>query len=94
MGYCHALAGTIQWARGEAYRLVGGLGGRYGLHGLYPGYAHRTVWVGVQGSSAFLDEFTPVPISPLLRQELEENVPLARDISTEKARSDSLLRPS
>jgi hypothetical protein len=30
----------------------------------------------IQEDSAFLDEFTPVPISPLLRQELEENVPL------------------
>ena len=31
----------------------------------------------IQEDSAFLDGFTPVPISPLLRQELEENVPLA-----------------
>src|SRR5207253_8190723 len=42
----------------------------------------------IQEDSAFLDGFMPVPISPLLRQELEENVPLARDISTEKARSE------
>jgi hypothetical protein len=47
----------------------------------------------IQEDSAFLDEFTPVPISPLLRQELEENVLLARDISTEKARSEFIIAP-
>lgn len=47
----------------------------------------------VQEDSAFLAGFAPVPITPLLRQELEENVPLARDISTEKARSEFIIAP-
>ena len=49
MGYYCALVGTVQWTRGEAYPLVGGLGGRYDLHGLYPGYAHRLVWFADTG---------------------------------------------
>jgi hypothetical protein len=47
----------------------------------------------IQEDSAFLAAFAPLPISPLLRQELEENVPLARDISTEKARSEFIIAP-
>ena len=47
----------------------------------------------IQEDSAFLGGFSPVTISPLLRQELEENVPLARDISTEKARSEFIIAP-
>lgn len=42
----------------------------------------------IQEDTTFLVGFAPLPISNLLRQELEENVPLARDISTEKARSE------
>ncbi|MBM3225145.1 MAG: hypothetical protein FJZ47_15270 [Candidatus Tectomicrobia bacterium] len=35
----------------------------------------------------------PAPISDLLRQTLQENVPLALDISTEKARSEFIIAP-
>ena len=47
----------------------------------------------IQEDPAFLAGFAPLPISSLLRQELEENVPLARDISTEKARSEFIIAP-
>jgi hypothetical protein len=47
----------------------------------------------IQAESAFLAGFAPLPVSSLLRQELEENVPLARDISTEKARSEFIIAP-
>jgi hypothetical protein len=47
----------------------------------------------IQEDSAFLAGFAPLPISSLLRQELAENVPLARDISTEKARSEFIIAP-
>jgi hypothetical protein len=47
----------------------------------------------IQEDSAFLAEFAPLPISSLLRQELAENVSLARDISTEKARSEFIIAP-
>src|SRR5438132_13525220 len=36
---------------------------------------------------------TPVPISDLLRETLHESVPLALDISTEKARSELIIAP-
>ncbi len=45
----------------------------------------------IQEGSAFLAGFAPLLISYLLRQELEENVPLARDIRTEKARAEFIM---
>src|SRR5262245_14562690 len=35
----------------------------------------------------------PVPVSSLLHQTLQESVPLALDISTEKARSEFIIAP-
>src|SRR2546421_7215487 len=49
--------------------------------------------IRIEESGAFLTNFNPVPLSDLLREELEENVPLARDISTEKARSEFIIAP-
>jgi len=45
-----------------------------------------------EGSDLF-GEVTPVPISELLRETLHEGVPLALDISTEKARSELIIAP-
>ena len=45
----------------------------------------------VQEESNYFTLFAPLPMSDLLRQTLQENVPLALDISTEKARSGSSL---
>ena len=42
----------------------------------------------VQEESDYFALFAPLPLSDLLRQTLQENVPLALDISTEKARSE------
>ncbi len=49
--------------------------------------------ITVEESGAFLASYAPAPISALLREELAENVPLARDISTEKARSEFIIAP-
>jgi len=38
-------------------------------------------------------QIAPIPISDLLRQSLQEYVPLALDISTEKARSEFIIAP-
>jgi hypothetical protein len=38
-------------------------------------------------------QVTPVSISPLLRETLRESVPLALDISTDKARSELIIAP-
>jgi hypothetical protein len=48
----------------------------------------ETFGLQVCEDSAFVAGFAPAPISALLRQELEENVPLARDISIAKACSE------
>jgi hypothetical protein len=45
-----------------------------------------------EGSDLF-GQVTPVPISDLLRETLQEGVPLALDISTEKARSELIIAP-
>jgi hypothetical protein len=47
----------------------------------------------VQEESNYFTLFAPLPISDLLRQILQENVPLALDISTEKARSEFIIAP-
>jgi hypothetical protein len=47
----------------------------------------------VREEGTYFATFPPVPISDLLRQELAEYVPLARDISTEKARSEFIIAP-
>jgi hypothetical protein len=47
----------------------------------------------VQEESNYFALFVPLPISDLLRQTLQENVPLALDISTEKARSEFIIAP-
>ena len=47
----------------------------------------------IQEASPFLAGFAPLPMSHLLQQKLEENVPLARDISTEKTRSEFIIAP-
>ena len=47
----------------------------------------------VQEESNYFKLFAPLPISDLLRQILQENVPLALDISTEKARSEFIIAP-
>ena len=47
----------------------------------------------VQEESNYFTPFAPLPISDLLRQTLQENVPLALDISTEKARSEFIIAP-
>src|SRR5215470_1032669 len=47
----------------------------------------------VQEESDYFALFTPLPLSDLLRQTLQENVPLALDISTEKARSEFIIAP-
>jgi hypothetical protein len=46
----------------------------------------------VQEESNYFTLFAPLLISDLLRQILQENVPLALDISTEKARSEFIIR--
>ena len=45
-----------------------------------------------EGNDLF-GQISPVPISNLLRETLQENVPLALDISTEKARSELIIAP-
>jgi|SRR5579872_47673 len=47
----------------------------------------------VQEDSDFFAAFPPVAISDLLRQVLEESVPVALEISTEKARSELIIAP-
>jgi len=47
----------------------------------------------VQEESNYFTLFAPLLISDLLRQILQENVPLALDISTEKARSEFIIAP-
>src|SRR5215813_9608134 len=47
----------------------------------------------VQEESNYFTLFTPLPLSDLLRQTLQENVPLALDITTEKARSEFIIAP-
>ena len=42
---------------------------------------------------SYFAAFAPRPISNLLQQILQENVPLALDISTEKARSEFIIAP-
>ena len=41
----------------------------------------------------FFTTIAPVTVSDLLRQTLAENVPVALDISTEKARSEFIIAP-
>src|SRR5437867_7857224 len=45
-----------------------------------------------EGSDLFA-QVAPIPMSDLLRETLHENVPLALDISTEKARSELIITP-
>ncbi len=47
----------------------------------------------VQEESNYFTPFAPLSMSDLLRQTLQENVPLALDISTEKARSEFIIAP-
>jgi hypothetical protein len=47
----------------------------------------------VQEVSNYFTPFAPLALSDLLRQTLQENVPLALDISTEKARSEFIIAP-
>ena len=47
----------------------------------------------IEDGNTFFARFPALPISALLQQELEENVPVALDISTEKARSELLIMP-
>jgi hypothetical protein len=47
----------------------------------------------VQEASNYFTPFAPLSMSDLLRQTLQENVPLALDISTEKARSEFIIAP-
>lgn len=46
----------------------------------------------IEESNPFL-VFPPVAISDLLQQTLAENIPVALDISTEKARSELIIAP-
>jgi hypothetical protein len=47
----------------------------------------------IQEADDLFEQIAPVPISDLLRQSLREYVPLALDISTEKARSEFIIAP-
>ena len=47
----------------------------------------------VQEESGLFTTIAPVTVSDLLRQTLAENVPVALDISTEKARSEFIIAP-
>ncbi len=47
----------------------------------------------VQEESNYFMPFAPLSMSDLLRQTLQENVPLALNISTEKARSEFIIAP-
>jgi hypothetical protein len=47
----------------------------------------------VQEGTNYFAAFSPVAISDLLRQILAENVPLALEINTEKARSELIIAP-
>jgi hypothetical protein len=49
--------------------------------------------LSILDDDAYFAAFAPIAISDLLRQELEENVPVALDISTEKARSELIIMP-
>jgi hypothetical protein len=47
----------------------------------------------VREESAYFAAFAPVPISDRLRETLDENVPVAVEVSTEKARSELIIMP-
>src|SRR5437763_1253063 len=48
----------------------------------------------IREESDLFSSVAPVAISGLLQQTLQENVPLALDISTEKARSEFIIAPT